>query len=98
MGNRDPSRLEEWFGPNLKSVDVYSTDVDDSGVQHLEKCQSLTHIGLSKTKITNDVFKHLEKLPLLTNADLTANRPISTEAVLAFEAAHPNCDIDWNRK
>ena len=83
---------------NLEDLDVYSTDVDDSGVQRLVDCQSLTSLGLSMTKITDRVFQHLAKLPNLTDADLTANRPVTTEAVLAFEKAHPKCDIEWYRK
>ena len=50
------------------------------------------------TKVTNDVFEHLDKLPNLTNSDLSANRPVTTEAVLAFEKAHPGCDIEWYGK
>jgi len=84
--------------PKLKKLDVYSTEVDDSGVGHLVECQSLTDIGLSMTKITNDVFGHFDKMPNLTGADLTANRPVTTEAVLAFEKSHPKCDIEWYRK
>ena len=84
--------------PNLKKLDVYSTDVDDAGVKHLVDCQSLTDVGLSMTKVTNHVFEHLARLPNLTDADLTANRPVTTEAVLAFEKSHPKCDIEWYRK
>lgn len=80
--------------PNLRQVDVYSTEVDDSGVQYLVDCQGLTDVGLSMTRITNDVFTHLDLLPHLTAADLSANR-ITTEAVLAFEKSHPQCDIEW---
>jgi hypothetical protein len=81
--------------PKLKRLDVYSTAVDDSGVAHLVGCQSLTDVGLSMTGITDAVFKHLGELPKLSAADLTANRPITTDAVLAFEKAHPQCDIEW---
>jgi hypothetical protein len=81
--------------PSLKQVDVYSTEVDDAGVRHLVDCRALTDVGLSMTKVTNDVFEHLAMLPNLTTADLTANRPITTAAVLAFEKAHPQCDIEW---
>lgn len=84
--------------PKLKTLDVYSTNVDDSGVAHLVACQSLSDVGLSMTQITNAVFEHLDKLPNLTTADLTANRPVTTEAVLAFEKSHPKCDIEWYRK
>ena len=84
--------------PKLKKLDVYSTAVGDSGVAHLVDCQSLTDVGLSLTKVTNATFQYLDKLPNLTGADLTANRPITTEAVLAFEKSHPKCDIEWYRK
>lgn len=84
--------------PKLKKLDVYSTDVDDSGVEYLIACQSLTRVGLSMTKITDAVFQHLDKLSNLTDADLTANAPVTTEAVLAFEKSHPKCDIEWYRK
>ena len=84
--------------PKLKRLDVYSTQVDDAGVRRLVDCQSLTDIGLSMTRITNDVFQYLDMLPNLTEADLTANRPITTEAVLAFEKTHPKCDIEWYGK
>ena len=84
--------------PKLEKLDVYSTEVGDSGVQHLIKCSSLTHLGLSMTKITDHVFEYLAQLPNLTDADLTANRPVTTEAVLAFEKSHPKCDIEWYRK
>ena len=70
--------------PELKKLDVYQTRVDDSGVGYLVDCQSLTDVGLSMTKITNAVFEHLDKLPNLSDADLTANDAVTTEAVLAF--------------
>lgn len=82
----------------LKKLHLYHTEVDDSGVQRLVDCQSLTHIGLSMTKISNRVFEHLEKLPNLTNADLSANREVTTESVLAFEKSHATCDIEWYGK
>ena len=82
----------------LKKLDVYSTEVDDSGVGNLVECQSLTNLGLSMTKVTNQVFEHLGMLPNLQGADLSANRPITTEAVLAFEKTHPQCDIEWYGK
>lgn len=82
----------------LNTLDVYDTQIDDSGVRHLVDCQSLTHVGLSMTKITNSVFESLGKLPNLTTADLSANRLVATEAVLAFESAYPKCDIEWYRK
>ncbi len=82
----------------LKELDVYSTKVDDAGVEHLVDCRSLTRLGLSMTKVTNHVFEYLARLPNLTDADLTGNRPVTTEAVLAFEKAHPKCDIEWYRK
>jgi hypothetical protein len=50
------------------------------------------------TKITDAVFHHLDKLPNLTDADLSANRPVTTEAVLTFEKSHPKCDIEWYGK
>ncbi|MBW3600332.1 MAG: hypothetical protein KY475_24070 [Planctomycetes bacterium] len=50
------------------------------------------------TSVTDAVFEHLDKLPNLSDVDLTANRPVSTEAVLAFEKSHPKCDIEWYRK
>lgn len=84
--------------PQLRKLHLYHTDVDDSGVEHLVVCQSLTSIGLSSTKVTNGVFKHLEKLPNLTDADLTANQPVTTDAVLAFEKSHPKCVIEWYGK
>lgn len=84
--------------PKLKKLDVYSTEVDDSGVGDLVACQSLVRVGLSMTKITNAVFQHLDELPNLTEADLTANEPITTEAVLTFEESHPKCDIEWYGK
>jgi hypothetical protein len=84
--------------PKLKKVDVYMTEVDDSGVAHLVTCQSLNRIGLSMTKVSNAVFQYLDKLPNLTNVDLSANRPVTTEAVLTFEASHPKCDIEWYGK
>ncbi len=83
---------------NLEQLDVYSTEIDDSGVERLVDCQSLTYLGLSMTNVTDRVFQHLTKLPNLTDADLTANDPVTTEAVLAFEKAHPKCDIEWYRK
>jgi hypothetical protein len=67
--------------PKLRRLDVYSTAVDDSGVGHLIGCRSLTDIGLSMTGITNAVFEHLGKLPILSDADLTANLLITTDAV-----------------
>jgi len=84
--------------PRLKKLDVYSTAVDDAGVASLSQCKTLTFVGLSDTKITNRVFEHLAELPNLTKADLSANRDVSTEAVLAFEEVHPKCDIEWHRK
>ncbi|KAA5545905.1 hypothetical protein FYK55_03040 [Roseiconus nitratireducens] len=84
--------------PRLKSLDVYHTDVDDSGVESLVQCQSLTDLGLSMTQVTDAVFEHLDKMPKLTEADLSANGPVTTEAVLAFEKSHPSCDIEWYRK
>ncbi len=84
--------------PKLKKLDVYSTEVDDSGVAHLVDCQSLTEIGLSMTKVTDAVFECLDKLPNLANADLNANRAVTTKAVLAFEKSHPTCDIEWYGK
>jgi transposase len=68
---------------------------DDTIRAALADCNALTDVGLSMTKITNDVFEYLDMLPNLTEADLSANRPITTEAVLAFEKAHPQCDIEW---
>jgi hypothetical protein len=84
--------------PKLKKLDVYHTQVDDAGVQHLVACQSLSDLGLSMTKVTNEVFESLNQLRNLTNADLSANRPITTEAVMAFEKKHPKCDIEWYGK
>lgn len=84
--------------PNLRTLDVYSTVVDDNGVGHLVACKMLADLGLSSTNITDAVFEHLDKLPSLTEADLTANRPVTTEAVLAFEKEHSKCDIEWYRK
>jgi Leucine-rich repeat (LRR) protein len=84
--------------PKLKKLDVYQTAIDDVGVAWLIECKSLTHVGLSMTKITNEVFQYLDEMPNLTSADLSANRAISTDAVLAFEKSHPKCDIEWYRK
>jgi Leucine-rich repeat (LRR) protein len=84
--------------PKLSKLDVYDTDVDDSGVAHLVACQSLLCVGLSMTKVTDVVFQHLDKLPNLTEANLNANGPVTTEAVLAFEKSHPKCDIEWYGK
>lgn len=82
---------------NLEKLDLYKTEVADSGVQHLVECGSLTFLGLSMTKVTDHVFEHLAMFPNLTEADLSANRPVTTEAVLAFEKGHPQCDIEWYR-
>lgn len=84
--------------PRLKELDVYSTDVDDRGVEQLTDCRSLTHAGLSMTQVTDDVFQHLGKLPRLASADLSGNRMVTTEAVLAFEKKHPQCNIEWYGK
>ncbi|WP_413432619.1 hypothetical protein [Crateriforma spongiae] len=84
--------------PKLKELDVYHTVVDDAGVESLTECKSLTFIGLSMTKITENVFPHLARMPKLTDADLTGNRPISTDSVLAFERDQPRIDIEWYRK
>ena len=43
------------------------------------------------------VFEHLDKFPKLTKADLSGNRPVTTEAVKKFENDHPKCDIEWYR-
>lgn len=83
--------------PKLKDVDLYHTEVDDSGVAQLVACQSLTEIGLSATKVTDAVFEHLDKLSNLEAVDMSGNRPVSTEAVLAFEESHPKCDVEWYR-
>jgi len=74
---------------------VYWTKVDDAGVEALSHCQSLTRLGLSMTGITNDVFQYLDKLPTLTELDLTANRPITKEAVQTFQTKHPLCKIEF---
>jgi Leucine Rich Repeat (LRR) protein len=81
--------------PKLTQVDVYHTEVDDAGVRYLADCKALEDVGLSMTRVTNGVFEHLHLLPKLMKADLSANRKITTEAVLAFEASHPQCDIEW---
>jgi len=81
--------------PALREVDVYWTSVDDAGVQSLADCQALTFVGLSMTKITNKAFESLEKLPNLTGVDLTANRPITKDAVAEFQKSHPQCKIEW---
>jgi Leucine-rich repeat (LRR) protein len=81
--------------PKIKKLYVYHTDIDDSGVMSLVDCNSLTYLDLASTKVTDQVFQHLAKLPNLEKVDLHANRAVTTEAVLAFEAAHPQCDIDW---
>jgi hypothetical protein len=80
--------------PALRELDVYHTKVDDAGVRSLVECRLLTSLGLSMTGITNDVFDTLEKLPTLTNVDLSANRPITNEAVSTFQTAHPQCKIE----
>ena len=82
----------------LKKLDVYHTAVNDAGVEALSRCKTLKFIGLSKTQITDRVFESLAKLPNLSDADLSANRAVSTNAVLPFERAHPKCDIEWYRK
>jgi hypothetical protein len=84
--------------PLLSEVDVYHTEVGDQGVEHLTHCLSLTSLGLSMTNVTNDVFQHLDKLPNLVDADLSANRGVTTAAVLEFEKSHPKCDIEWYAK
>ena len=80
--------------PKLKDLDVYRTSIDDTGVFNLLDCQSLTSLGLSSTKVTDRVFEYLANFPNLQDADLNAS-PVTTEAVLAFEKAHPKCDIEW---
>jgi len=81
--------------PSLKELDVYWTKVDDAGVEALSHCQSLTRLGLSMTGITNDVLQYLEKLPSLAELDLTANRPITKEAVQTFQTKHPLYKIEF---
>lgn len=81
--------------PRLKKLDVYSTAVDDAGVARLVDSKSITELGLSMTRISNQVFTHLDKLPNLSRADLSANDLVSTEMVLHFEKSHPKCDIEW---
>ena len=81
--------------PRLEKLDVYSTEVDDAGVEGLIGSKSITDLGLSMTKVSNQVFTHLDKLPNLSRADLSANSLVSTEMVLAFEKSHPKCDIEW---
>lgn len=82
----------------LRKFDVYRTEVDDQGVSDLVGCQSLNRLGLSMTKVTDQVFEHLAKMPNLQDVDLSANRPVTTKAVLEFEKAYPKCDIEWYRK
>ncbi len=81
----------------LERFDVYHTDVDDAGVARLTDCTALARLGLSMTNVTDEVFAELAKMPQLTDVDLSGNRPVTTEAVKAFEAAHPQCDIEWYR-
>jgi Leucine-rich repeat (LRR) protein len=80
--------------PKLKKLYLYQTSVDDSGVLSLVGCQSLVQLDLGSTKVTNRVFEHLARLPNLEDVDLNAS-PVTTEAVLAFEKAHPKCDVEW---
>jgi hypothetical protein len=80
---------------NLKTLDVYNTAVDDAGVAALVSCQMLHDLGLSLTQVSTEVFGYLDKLPNLTTVDLNANRPITTADVIAFEKAHPQCDVEW---
>jgi hypothetical protein len=72
-----------WFQDSLRAFLVLVT------------CIALATLDLSSTKITDRVFDHFAKMPNLTAADLHASRGVSTEAVQAFEAAHPKCDIGW---
>jgi Leucine-rich repeat (LRR) protein len=81
--------------PQLKRLDVYYTKVDDSGVAHLVDCPLLTYLGLSMTLITDAVFEHLDKLANLTDADLSGNQEVTTDAVLEFEKSHSTCDVEW---
>lgn len=80
--------------PKLKSLDVYSTSVDDAGVQSLAECQGLTDLGLSMTKISDDALLSIAKLPKLEHVDLSANQTLTEEAVKAFKAGHPTCDVE----
>lgn len=83
--------------PSLSELDVYRTSVDDEGVALLTKCRELEKLGLSMTQVTDAVFEHLDEFPKLTKADLSGNRPVTTEAVKKFESDHPKCDIEWYR-
>lgn len=83
--------------PSLSELDVYHTSVDDDGVALLTKCREIEKLGLSMTQVTDAVFEHLDEFPKLTKADLSGNRPVTTEAVRKFESDHPECDIEWYR-
>jgi hypothetical protein len=82
--------------PSLRVLDVYQAAVDDAGVAALVDCHELTRLGLSMTKVSDNVFGSLDKLPKLEAVDLTANRAITKDQVLGFNKTHPRCEVEWD--
>jgi Leucine-rich repeat (LRR) protein len=80
--------------PQLRRLDVYYTDVGDEGVESLAACQLLEDLGLSITKVTEGIFEQLDRLPNLQSVELCGNS-LEKSSVVAFEHAHPSCDIDY---
>ena len=61
IGNmKELKKLQEF--PNLESISLNATSINDTGLQHIGQCNSITNINLTFTSITDKGISHLVNL------------------------------------
>jgi hypothetical protein len=82
--------------PQLEELTLSRTNISDTGLGHLSKCQSLRLIHLEGTDISDDGLMQLVRLPNLT-AVFAMETQVSPEGVEFFHDKAPSVLLQIHR-
>ncbi len=78
--------------PQLKSLDIWASDVTDAGMAQLTKLTALEQLILTDTKITDAGLAQIEQIKTLKELSLI-NTQVTKAGVAKVKRALPNCRV-----
>jgi hypothetical protein len=81
----------------LRDIRLTGNSLADDDIAELASCQTLEHISLDKTQVSNRVFDTLDRLPNLRSVALPG-WPITKDAEDNYRRKHPNVMVSIMRE
>ena len=79
----------------LDRIGLASTRVTDEGIRNLNR-RALEELRLDSNQSITDVgLRELSKIPSIRSLYLYGSTNLTEAGVVAFEKAHPECEVFW---